>query len=114
MKLPEGWTHNQHSALLASGVSNPHEVDRPVKCDDCGWEGNQSDLQCSLLTIPDLGERLCAGDPSPAGLCPDLRGPDLVQCSGFTYFNDVVIAYRAKGSPLQQLADATEEEDGTS
>lgn len=44
-----------------------------VKCDDCGWEGAEVDLQTPLGDLKCIGERLSPGSEVPAGECPECR-----------------------------------------
>lgn len=44
-----------------------------VKCDDCGWEGTQDDLDTPLGDLKFIGERLDPGSEVPAGECPECR-----------------------------------------
>lgn len=39
-------------------------------CDNCEWEGPQTELRCQLEDIPDLAQRLDVGSEVPAGECP--------------------------------------------
>ena len=91
MRLPRGWHYNQFAARRYA------QEDRAIKCDDCGWEGQESDLddRHSLLAARDLNERLTPGDPVPVGLCPALPRGSADTCDCFVYYDDIVIAYKA-------------------
>lgn len=55
------------SALL-HGIN---EGDRQCKCDNCQWEGLESELGCDLEETPDLDQRLDPGSVVPVGECPE-------------------------------------------
>lgn len=99
MKLPKGW----HSYDI--GCSNRN---RPVSCDDCGWEGLEDDLD----TIDDLYERVGAGEIMPAGQCANEVESDIaaeyVRCGALVHYSDVEVAYRLKPNILDQIVEATE------
>ena len=41
------------------------------ECPNCGWTGDEDDLGCQLCDVPDLLQRIDAGEEVPAGECPE-------------------------------------------
>ena len=75
----------------------------PCKCDNCGWEGDISELG----EIRDIQQRVFAGEEIPAGQCPDdecgacayLVKPDDKRdvrspAAAFAFLTEAVSAYR--------------------
>ena len=91
-KLPNGW---YPSASEAHSFNTPHN--RPVECDNCDWEGTESNLGRPFDECEDLWERLDPGYEVPAGECP--------VCSCFSYYSDVQVAYRLMPNILQRIAE---------
>jgi len=54
-----------------------------VKCDNCDWRGDSSDVKFTLEEVVDLGERLDPGSEVPYGECP--------QCDCLCYLDRPVL-----------------------
>lgn len=40
------------------------------RCQNCDWEGPNTELGCSIEEVPHLFERVSPGEPMPTGECP--------------------------------------------
>ena len=98
-KPPSGWEWWDPAA----GDKN-----RPVSCDDCGWEGREDEAEGY---IPDLSERLDPGMIVPVGCCPatvtDTGSTAPFPCGALVYYSDVEIVYRKKPNVLEKIVEAT-------
>lgn len=45
--------------------------DAPCKCQNCDWEGTESQLGQELCNVPDLFQRISPGELVPVGECPE-------------------------------------------
>lgn len=97
-KLPKGW----HSYDIGCSNSN-----RPVRCDSCGWEGLENDLD----DINDLYERVMPGEIMPAGQCANTVSCSRdgeYRCGALVHYTDIIVAYRLAPNVLEQIVEATE------
>lgn len=97
-KLPKGWEHWDIGSV---------NDNRPVRCDGCGWEGREDDLD----EIVDFHARVMPGEIVPAGQCPnpvmDSKDGEY-DCGCLVHYTDVEVAYRWAPGVLDKIVEATE------
>ena len=100
---PKGWSTHDPCAP---------DTNRPVKCDNCDWEGHEEGLgDRDIWGIADLCERLDPGGVTPVGECPaKLDDPNIwpYTCRSLVYYSDVEMVYRRKPGILDKIVEAIE------